>query len=157
MLRIERFQQSLLHRSCHLGGAARGDGGFYGFAPVDLQQEIQSLMNPIAPFGSAIVGDVEDLQSQTRIKLQRARQAVETTFDLLSYDLIEGSLWMDVRKTQDPTRSFGEAPTAVWSLSRQRAVAARPRRAEREQSVPAMAAQFLKATAASTFYATKEP
>jgi|HubBroStandDraft_1064217.scaffolds.fasta_scaffold01976_3 histidine ammonia-lyase len=157
MLRIERF------RNPFFTGVAAGDvlpgaaGGFYGFAPVDLQQEIQSLMNPIAPFGSAIVGTVEDLQAQTRIKLQRARQAVETTFDLLSYDLLEGSLWMDVRKTQDPTRSFGEAPTAVWTAFR-RQVPLRPDPAvERLQSVPAAAAQFLRTTAASTFYATKEP
>jgi histidine ammonia-lyase len=157
MLRIERFRNPFftgVAASDVLPGAA---GGFYGFAPVDLQQEIQSLMNPIAPFGSAIVGTVEDLQAQTRIKLQRARQAVETTFDLLSYDLLEGSLWMDVRKTQDPTRSFGEAPTAVWTAFRGH-VPLRPDPAvERSQSVPAAAAQFLKTTAASSFYATKEP
>jgi histidine ammonia-lyase len=157
MLRIERFRNPFftgVAASDILPGAA---GGFYGFAPVDLQQEIQSLMNPIAPFGSAIVGTVEDLQAQTRIKLQRARQAVETTFDLLSYDLLEGSLWMDVRKTQDPARSFGEAPTAVWTAFRGQ-VPLRPDPAvERLQSVPAAAAQFLKTTAASTFYATKEP
>jgi len=157
MLRIERFRNPFftgVAASDVLPGAA---GGFYGFAPVDLQQEIQSLMNPIAPFGSAIVGTVEDLQAQTRIKLQRARQAVETTFDLLSYDLLEGSLWMDVRKTQDPTRSFGEAPTAVWTAFRGR-VPLRPDPAvEPSQSVPAAAAQFLKTTAASAFYATKEP
>jgi histidine ammonia-lyase len=157
MLRIERFRNPFftgVAASDVLPGAA---GGFYGFAPVDLQQEIQSLMNPIAPFGSAIVGTVEDLQAQTRIKLQRARQAVETTFDLLSYDLLEGSLWMDVRKKQDPTRSFGEAPTAVWTAFRGY-VPLRPDPAvERSQSVPAAAAQFLKTTAASSFYVTKEP
>jgi histidine ammonia-lyase len=157
MLRIERFRNPFftgVAASDVLPGAA---GGFYGFAPVDLQQEIQSLMNPIAPFGSAIVGTVEDLQAQTRIKLQRARQAVETTFDLLSYDLLEGSLWMDVRKTQDPTRSFGAAPTAVWAAFRGQVPLRPDPTVERSQSVPAAAAQFLKTTAASTFYATKEP
>jgi len=157
MLRIERF------RSPFFTGAAAADvlpgatGGFFGYAPVDLQQEIQSLMTPVAPFGSAIVGTVEDLQSQTRIKLQRARQAVETTFDLLSFDLIEGSLWMDVRKTQDPNRSFGDAPTSVWKAFRQR-VPLRPDPANTsEQSTPSIAAQFLKTTAASTFYRSSEP
>jgi histidine ammonia-lyase len=157
MLRIERFRNPFFTGvavSEVLPGAA---GGFYGFAPVDLQQEIQSLMNPIAPFGSAIVGTVEDLQAQTRIKLQRARQAVETTFDLLSYDLLEGSLWMDVRKTQDPTRNFGAAPTAVWTAFRGQVPLREDPGVERSQSVPAAAAQFLKTTAASTFYATKEP
>src|SRR3984893_7448205 len=120
MLRIERF------RNPFFTGVAATDvlpgvrGGFFDYAPVDLQQEIQSLMNPVAPFGSAIVGTVEDLQSQTRIKTQRARQAVDTTFDLLSFDLLEGSLWMDVRKAQDIQRNFGIAPTAAWTAFRQR-------------------------------------
>jgi histidine ammonia-lyase len=157
MLRIERFRNPFFTGVAASEVLPGAGGGFYGFAPVDLQQEIQSLMNPIAPFGSAIVGTVEDLQAQTRIKLQRARQAVETTFDLLSYDLLEGSLWMDVRKTQDPARSFGEAPTAVWTAFRGRVPLRQDPAVERTQSVPATAAQFLKTTAASTFYATKEP
>ena len=74
--------------------------GQYDYNPVDLQQEVQSLMSPLAPSGSAIVATVEDLQSQTRIKLQRARQAVAATMDLLGFDLIEGSLWMDVRASR---------------------------------------------------------
>jgi histidine ammonia-lyase len=114
-------------------------------------------MNPIAPFGSAIVGTVEDLQSQTRIKLQRARQAVETTFDLLSFDLLEGSLWLDVRKAQDASRNFGAAPTAVWTAFRQRVPLRQDPSIERTQSIPQTAAQFLKTTAASTFYRSSEP
>jgi histidine ammonia-lyase len=152
MLRIERF------RNPFFTGVAATDvlpgvrDGFFDYAPVDLQQEIQSLMNPVAPFGSAIVGTVEDLQGQTRIKTQRARQAVETTFDLLSFDLLEGSLWMDVRKTQDSQRSFGTAPTAAWTAFRQR-VPVRPDTARQDaQSASLTASQFLKTTAASTFY-----
>ncbi|HME40296.1 MAG TPA: aromatic amino acid ammonia-lyase [Steroidobacteraceae bacterium] len=144
MLRIERF------RSPFFTGVAVSDvlpdvsGGFFDYAPVDLQQEIQSLMNPIAPFGSAIVGTVEDLQAQTRLKAQRARQVVETTFDLLSFDLLQGSLWMDVRKTQDPKRSFGAAPTAAWTAFRQRMPL--------KESSAQGAVQFLKTTPAATFY-----
>ncbi|MEA3198453.1 MAG: histidine ammonia-lyase, partial [Gammaproteobacteria bacterium] len=157
MLRIERF------RNPFFTGVAVSDvlpgvqPGFFDYAPVDLQQEIQSLMNPVAPSGSAIVGTVEDLQAQTRIKAQRARQAVETTFDLLSLDLLEGSLWMDVRKTQDPQRSFGAAPTAAWTAFRQR-VPVRPRPVEQDsQSAPMIAAEFLKTTKASIFYRGGEP
>ena len=98
----------------------------------------------MAPFGSAIVGTVEDLQAQTRIKVQRARQAVDTTFDLLSFDLLEGSVWMDVRKTQDPKRNFGAAPTAVWTAFRQRVPL--------QQPTAQAAAEFLRNTPASTFY-----
>jgi histidine ammonia-lyase len=157
MLRIERFRNPFFTGAVAaevLPGAA---DGFFGYAPVDLQQEIQSLMNPVAPFGSAIVGTVEDLQSQTRIKLQRARQAVETTFDLLSFDLLQGSLWLDVRKAQDPKRTFGAAPTAVWSAFRQRVPLRQDPAEERTQSTPQAAAQFLKTTAASTFYRSSEP
>jgi histidine ammonia-lyase len=147
MLRIERF------RSVFFTGVAATDvlpeahDGFFDYSPVDLQQEVQSLMNPVAPFGSAIVGTVEDLQGQTRIKAQRARQAVDTTVDLLAFDLIQGSLWMDVRKAQDPQRVFGDVPTAAWAayrrvvpLSGMSAVA------------PSVTADFLRRTPASTFY-----
>jgi histidine ammonia-lyase len=151
MLRIERF------RNPFFTGVAATDvlpgvmDGFFDYAPVDLQQEIQSLMNPVAPFGSAIVGTVEDLQAQTRIKTQKARQAVDTTFDLLGFDLLEGSLWMDVRKTQDTQRNFGTAPTAAWTAFRQR-VPVRPGTEQGQQSAALVSSQFLKTTAASSFY-----
>jgi histidine ammonia-lyase len=162
MLRIERF------RNPFFTGVAAGDvlpglsDDFFDYAPVDLQQEIQSLMTPVAPFGSAIVGTVEDLQAQTRIKVQKARQAVDTTFDLLSFDLAQGSLWMDVRKTQDPKRSFGATPTAVWAAFRQavplrqgaavQGAAVQGAAVQGAQSTSLIASQFLKTTAASTFY-----
>ena len=96
--------------------------------------------------------DLEDLQAQTRIKTQRARQAVETTFDLLSFDLLEGSLWMDVRKTQDANRRFGNAPTAAWTAFRQRVPLGQSAVGQDSQSAPLAAAQFLKTTPASSFY-----
>jgi histidine ammonia-lyase len=89
-----------------------------GFTSVDLEQEIQSLTNPVAPSGQAIVGTVEDLQAQTRVKAYRARQAVSTTFDLLAHDLLTATLWLDVRKSQDPSRNFGDGPTAAWTAFR---------------------------------------
>jgi histidine ammonia-lyase len=156
MLRIERLRNPFF-----TGVAARDvlpgvNGGFLDYAPVDLQQEIQSLMTPIAPFGSAIVGTVEDLQGQTRIKTQRARQAVDTTFDLLSFDIIEAGLWMDVRKAQDGARNFGAAPTAAWTALRQH-VPLRPDHADSGQSLSTVATQFLKSTPASTFYHGEAP
>jgi histidine ammonia-lyase len=152
MLRIERFRNPFFTGATVSEVLPGVSDGFFDYAPVDLQQEIQSLMNPVAPFGSAIVGTVEDLQAQTRIKVQRARQAVETTFDLLSFDLLEGSLWMDVRKTQLPERSFGTAPTAAWAAFRQR-VPLRPGTVPQgSESISQVAAQFLKTTAASAFY-----
>ncbi len=156
MLRIERFRNPFFTGVTAAEVLHGADGGFFGYAPVDLQQEIQSLMNPIAPFGSAIVGTVEDLQAQTRLKVQRARQAVDTTFDLLSFDLLQGSLWMDVRKTQAPKRSFGAAPTAVWTEFRRHVPL--PRSGEPSAPEPGapstsqLAVQFLRTTPAATFY-----
>lgn len=162
MLRIERF------RNPFFTGVAAEDvipgarDGFYDYAPVDLQQEVQSLMNPIAPFGSAIVGTVEDLQGQTRIKVQHARQAVETTFDLLGFDLLEGGLWMDVRKTQDSSRRFGAAPTAAWAAYRKVVPLAQVAGAYGPKSkpaapvpavlIPSLTADFLRRTPAANFY-----
>jgi histidine ammonia-lyase len=152
MLRIERFRNPFftgVALSDVLPGVRREFTDYY---PVDLQQEVQSLMNPVAPFGSAIVGTVEDLQAQTRIKLQRARQAVAATFDLLGFDLLEGTLWMDVRKAQEPKRNFGTAPTAVWTAFRQRVPLRQGSAEPGSEPISQAAAQFLKTTAASTFY-----
>ncbi len=157
MLRIEKFRNPFFTGVAATDVLPDATIGFFGYAPVDLQQEIQSLMNPVAPFGSAIVGTVEDLQAQTRIKTQRARQAVDTTFDLLAFDLLEGSLWLDVRKAQDSSRNFGAASTAVWTAFRQRVplkgVPAEPG----SPSIAETAARFVKTTPASTFYRGDPP
>jgi histidine ammonia-lyase len=164
-LRIDRFSNpfftaavpaEVLHAPP--GGAfeiRRAGGG--GFTPVDLEQEIQSLTNPIAPSGQAIVGTVEDLQAQTRIKAYRARQAVDTTFDLLAHDLLTAALWLDIRKTQDASREFGAAPTAAW-LAFRKIVPLLPAAGRiPAQSRPMTAAAFLRGTPAATFYAGSPP
>jgi histidine ammonia-lyase len=113
-LRIERFRNpffTVVAASEVLPHWQRRDSGYL---PSDLQQEIQGLTNPAAPFGNALESTVEDLQAQTRLKVQRARQAVSVTMDLLAFDILEASLWLDVRRTQDPGRSFGSAVTAAW-------------------------------------------
>ena len=150
MLRIERFRNPFFTGVAISQLLPEASENFTDYAPVDLQQEVQSLMVPVTPFGSAIVGTVEDLQAQTRIKAQRARQAVDTTFDLLGFDMIQGSLWMDARKAQDPKRVFGTAPTAAWSAFRQR-VPLKQDSAD-APSIALVASEFLKNTPASTFY-----
>jgi histidine ammonia-lyase len=128
----------------------RAGGG--GFTPVDLEQEIQSLTNPIAPSGQAIVGTVEDLQAQTRIKAYRARQAVGTTFDLLAHDLLTAAFWLDVRKAQDASREFGLGPTAAW-LAFRKIVPLLPPPGEIPTRSRAMtSAEFLRTTPATLFY-----
>jgi histidine ammonia-lyase len=157
MLRIERFRNPFFTGVAVSDVLPDASEDFTDYAPVDLQQEIQSLMNPVAPFGSAIVGTVEDLQAQTRVKAQRARQAVATTFDLLAFDMIQGSLWMDVRKVQDPKRKFGTAPTAAWNAFRQRVPLRRASTDSDAQSIALLASEFLKTTPASTFYRGDAP
>jgi histidine ammonia-lyase len=164
-LRIDRFSNPFFTQitPAQVLQAPPGSGpGFFrlgggGFTPVDLEQEIQSLTNPIAPSGQAIVGTVEDLQAQTRIKAYRARQAVDTTFDLLAHDIVTAAFWLDVRKAQDPARQFGPAPTAAWSAFRQ-IVPLMPAADDTSvRSRPMMAAAFLRGTAASQFYGSSPP
>jgi histidine ammonia-lyase len=59
MLRIDRFSNPFFTAVAAqdvLPGPPDADDGY---TPVELQQEIQSLMNPVAPFGSAIVATVD--------------------------------------------------------------------------------------------------
>jgi histidine ammonia-lyase len=81
---------------------------------VALMQEVQGLINPVPPEGNALIQNVEDLQSQTRLKVTRGRAVVEDTLDLLAEDLLTGTYWLDMRKAQNAGRSFGVAPTSVW-------------------------------------------
>ncbi len=163
-LRIDRFFNPFFTltdpaKALHIppgNGFAVYMAGGGGFTPVDLFQEIQSLTNPVAPSGQAIVSTVEDLQAQTRIKAYRARQAVSTTFDLLAHDLLTATLWLDVRKAQDPSRNFGDAPTAAWTAFRKVVPVLPVMEGVPVQSRPMAAADFLRATPASTYYAGGE-
>ena len=90
-----------------------------GYLPTDLWIEITGLINPVTPQGQPIVATVEDLQAETRLKVTRARKAVDLTFHLLAQDLIMSTNWMEVRRVQQPTRQFGAAPTAALAALRQ--------------------------------------
>jgi histidine ammonia-lyase len=156
MLRIERFRNPFFTGARLQDVLPEAGEGFADYAPVDLEQEVQSLMSPIAPSGSAIVATVEDLQAQTRIKVQRARQAVAVTFDLLAYDLLEGSLWLDARKRQDPHRTFGPAATAAWSAFRRKMPLTRKAEDAASKPVSTVIGDFLRETPATEFYALDE-
>jgi histidine ammonia-lyase len=157
MLRIERFRSpffTVVSPSKVLPQWERHDSGYM---PADLQQEIQGLTNPVAPSGSALETNVEDLQSQTRLKVQRARQAVSVTTDLLALDLLEASLWLDVRNKQDPSRTFGSAATAAWLAFRKRVPLEEEPANPATESRQMIAAAFVKATPAATFYRGTSP
>lgn len=117
--RMQRFSNTFFTvvKSSDFLPPGSGFGGG-GYTPVDLWQEIQSLANPIGAEGNAGGDGVEELQAQTRLKMVRARQAVDTSFSLVGFDLSNGARWIDVRKAQGPSRSFGPGVDAAWPAFR---------------------------------------
>jgi histidine ammonia-lyase len=123
------------------------------FAFMDIWQEIQSLSHSLTPEGNAADIGVADIEAQTRLKGVRGRQVIDLTMQLLGYDLLTATYWMDVRKAEGADRNFGAAPTAVWTAFRkvlpwQQNIDTRP---EIPYSVTAYG--FLKSTPATNFYA----
>ena len=124
--------------------------GFGGYLSADLMQEIQANINPVAPEGNAIVATVEDLQAQTKIKTRRTEAMIDDMYRLMSIDLLTGAFWTDVRKAQDPSRQFGQAPTAA--LAALRKVVPTSANIPEGKSAIELAYDFVKATPATTFY-----
>jgi hypothetical protein len=85
------------------------------------------------------------------------REAVNTTYDLLGHDLLNAAFWMDVRKAQDASRSFGGAPTSAWTAFRKIVPLLPVMDASPMQPRPMTAVAFLKATPAEKFYGAGEP
>jgi histidine ammonia-lyase len=157
MLRIDRFSSPFFTavKSSDVLPDIQHWGG--GYVPVALEQEIQGLTNPVPPSGAAIVGTVEDLQGQSLIKVQHARQAIATTMDLLGLDLLEASFWMDVRKIQNPQRDFGAAPTAVWTALRKEVPLRPDPRSTSALSTEMLAASFVHTTDPAKFNSAPLP
>jgi len=118
---------------------------------TDVWQDIQGLINPVAPSGLAIVSTVEDLQGQSRIKVARARQAVDATFMLLGQDLLTGAYWLDVRKAQEPAREFGPGPSAAWTALRKVIPWGAGAAAEPGRPHSTVVYEFMKANPAASF------
>jgi histidine ammonia-lyase len=140
-----------------------GEPGRFGLAQgsefdaAALMQEVQGLMNPVPPEGNAIIKTVEDLQTQTRLKVVRARQMVGDTIDLIAEDLLTGTYWLDVRRTQNAHRSFGAAADAVLTQFRQ--VLPLQGAGEHERTIPIhdLTAEFIRQHPAQTFYPESRP
>jgi len=158
MLRIDRFTSpffTVVEASKVLPDIPHDSDGY---TPPDLQQEIQTLTNPVAPFGSAIESTVEDLQAQTRLKVQRARQAVATTLDLLGHDILQAAFWMDIRARQESGRDFGPAPTAAWQAVRKAVpLQTATQRVKATKADETLAAAFVHTTDPESFYAGSPP
>lgn len=119
---------------------------------VALMQEIQGLINPVPPEGNALIQNVEDLQTQTRLKVTRARAAVDNTIELLAEDLLTGTYWLDLRKSQNPSRTFGTSPTAVWTAFRATLPFNGAGPTAASQPIHEVAATFIRSNAAANFY-----
>ncbi|PDQ20317.1 histidine ammonia-lyase [Mesorhizobium sanjuanii] len=154
--RIERFRNpffTVIKPADVLSADQRKDiPSFDGYLPTDLWQELADLGTPVTPNGQAIVATVEDLEAQTRIKTQRAREAVDVSFHLVAQDLLTASYWMELRKAQKPERKFGEAPTAALAALRQvipwqQSASARPKR-----PLGMVAYDFMQQNPATRFY-----
>ncbi|TPM28742.1 aromatic amino acid lyase [Mesorhizobium sp. B2-3-4] len=125
---------------------------FDGYLPTDLWQELADLGTPVTPNGQAIVATVEDLEAQTRIKTQRAREAVDVSFHLLAQDLLTASYWMEIRKAQNPQRKFGEAPTAALEALRQVIPWHQAASDRQKRPLGMVAYDFMQENPASKFY-----
>jgi len=123
---------------------------------VALMQEIQGLINPVPPQGVALIQNVEDMQGQTRLKVTRARTAVDDTFDLLGEDLLTGTYWLDMRKSQNAARSFGDSPTAVWKSFRAILPFDGAGPTSASQPIHDIAATFIRTHAAAGFYSATD-
>ncbi len=124
---------------------------------MDFWQEIQTLSQSLVPEGNAADVGVADIQAQTRLKGSRGQQVVDLTLQLLGYDLWNATYWMDVRKVQDPSRSFGPVPTNTWTAFRR--ILPWQQDPETRPQVPygIVAYKFLKSTPASVFYPAGPP
>lgn len=135
-----------------------GEPGRFGAAQASdfnaaaLMQEIQGLINPVPPEGNALIKNVEDLQTQTRLKVYRARTLVDDTVDLLAEDLLAGTYWLDLRKTQNPARNFGSSPTAVWTAFRKVLPFNDDAAEARSAPIHELAAAFIREHAAGSFF-----
>ena len=90
----------------------------YSFVYVDLWREMQSMTQPLTPGALSTDSGVADVEALSRLKAYRGRQAVDLYMQLLGYDVLAATSWMDLRKLQAPARSFGAAPTAAWTSLR---------------------------------------
>jgi len=124
------------------------------FAFMDVWAEIQNDAHSVTPEGNAADFGVADIEAFSRLKVVRGRQVVDLTTQLLAYDLLTATYWLDVRKAEDPKRNFAPAPTAAWIAFRkvlpwQQEVDSRP-----DLPYGAVAYNFLKQTPASTYYSS---
>ncbi len=117
----------------------------------DLMAEIQTLANPVPAQGNALVRNVEDMETFTRQRVARARLAVDNALRLVAQEMLSSSYWMEVRRQQNPARSFGVAPANA--LAALRAVIPWQQATDLRPELPAgeLVYSFMQANPAATF------
>lgn len=85
----------------------------------DLMAELQLLASPLPAQGLSLVRNVEDMESYTRQRVARAREGVDIGMRLVAQELLSASYWMEVRRAQKASRSFGQAPEAALRALRE--------------------------------------
>jgi histidine ammonia-lyase len=126
-----------------------------GTIAVSIWGEIDSQLAPVSPIGVASDNQANgDIESQIQLKVAKAHRSVGLSRQLLAHDLMTAAYWMDVRKVQNPARSFGQAATAAWTAYRQvspwqMAAAERPERPAQD-----IAVEFLTRNPAAKFSAS---
>ncbi|MBV8910082.1 MAG: aromatic amino acid lyase [Gammaproteobacteria bacterium] len=127
------------------------------FAFMDVWAEIQDDAHAVAAEGNPSDFGVADLEALTRLKAMRARQVVDLSVQLLAYDLLTATYWLDVRKAESPARQFAAAPTAAWSALRRELPWQQEPDTRPDIPFGALAYEFLRKTPASTFYSGGPP
>ena len=135
-------------------------GGKRGYIVPALNRDLYPLTNEITAFAASLDAFGQALTQRTGaapaarsasdtnpMPTDRARQTLDASFGLLALDLINATQLLDQRNTEDTSRTFGSAPTAVWAAFRMAAPA---------QTLPdtalSIAQQFLRVTKPAEFY-----
>ncbi|HTT01681.1 MAG TPA: aromatic amino acid ammonia-lyase [Steroidobacteraceae bacterium] len=122
------------------------------FAFMDVWAEIQSQAQFVTPEGNAADFGVADIEAYSRLKAARGRRVVDLTMQLLAYDLLTATYWLDIRKVENPKRSFAPAPTAAWTAFRGKLPWQQEPDSRPDVPFGVVAYHFLQQTPAARFY-----
>jgi histidine ammonia-lyase len=127
---------------------ARGGGSIHW-----LWAEIQANAMPLTPDAVSGGEGVADISSVPLLRLSRANAALDAARELMAAEMIVAAFWMDVRKAQNPSRGFGEAPTAAWQALRKMVPMDGAPAEPATVSATTRVAAFIQAKPVSDFYA----
>ena len=144
----------------------KNSGGKRGFIVPTVNDDPFPLANNVAAFTHALeildsaIGQrvssalayIPPKDESGLVPVNYGRQHLDATFALLATDLTKAATLLDQRQAENTARTFGPAPTAVWTAFRT-AVPARMA----GDTAQAGAAQFIQANQPGIFYPKGEP